>query len=91
MRECHSFKLFAVLLVGLSGVTHAAPATTLLPASKAVPGWSVYPKTLTSCPKASDLHEIYDGGDGLYIKSGVVEAALQLYRKDPPSAKSQSA
>lgn len=85
MRERLSFRPFAVFLVGLASAVHAAPATTLLPASKDVSGWSVYPKTLTSCPKASDLHEIYDGGDGLYIKNGVVEAALQLYRKSPPS------
>jgi hypothetical protein len=61
-----------------------APASTptiagLLPAGDELKGWATLgPDTYCAGPK--ELHKIYNGGDGEYIKAGVTEAIQRMYK-----------
>jgi len=77
----------ALLIAGLLllPTVSGAPATTpaiakLLPASNELKGWAAVPNTQTYCASAKELHKIYNGGDGEYIKAGVTEAVQQTYK-----------
>jgi hypothetical protein len=69
------------LLPTVAGTAAKTPTiATLLPASNELEGWAAVPKTLTYCANAKELHKIYNGGDGEYIKAGVTEAVQQTYK-----------
>jgi hypothetical protein len=71
--------LALLFLLALNALA-AKSVQDLLPAKNAVKGWSITPSSL-QYGKGDDLTIIYDGGYELYTKSGVVDAARQLYQR----------
>ncbi|MFQ5810484.1 MAG: hypothetical protein ACE5JM_12770 [Armatimonadota bacterium] len=70
-----------LLLPTVAGAPVNTPAIAkLLPASGELKGWALVPGTLTHCASSKELHKIYNGGDGEYIKAGVTEAIQGMYK-----------
>jgi len=70
-----------LLLLPVAGAPAKAPAIAkLLPASNELKGWAAIANTDTHCASSKELHKIYNGGDGEYIKAGVTEAYQRTYK-----------
>jgi len=75
--------LAALMLLMFAAGVHAAgvPAVEkLLPAKGGVAGFVIMPDSLVY-GKGADVSKIYDGGYELYTKSGVIDAAKQMYQR----------
>ncbi|MGD8238353.1 MAG: hypothetical protein PVH68_07375 [Armatimonadota bacterium] len=86
MSRTHLGVTLSALMVGLlllptvAGAPAQTPAIAkLLPGSNELKGW-VTAGPDTYCAGAKELHKIYNGGDGEYIKAGVTEAIQRIYK-----------